>query len=33
MVGLLDHEFRIAGLDYRTTIQHDDIVADLISRR
>ena len=31
--GLLDHEFYVAGLDHRTTIQHDDIVADLIGRR
>ena len=33
MVGLLDHEFHVAGLDHSTAIQHDDIVADLIGRR
>jgi hypothetical protein len=33
MVGLLDHEFYVAGLDHRTTIQHNDVVADLISCR
>jgi hypothetical protein len=33
MVGLLDYEFYVAGLDHRTTIQHNDIVADLIGRR
>src|SRR5262249_18452697 len=32
MVGLLDYEFHAAGLDHRTAIQHDDVVADLIGR-
>jgi hypothetical protein len=33
MVGLLDHEFYVAGLDHRTAIQHNDVVADLIGGR
>ena len=33
MVGVLDHEFYVAGLDHRAAIQHDDVVADLIGRR
>ena len=30
MVGLLDDEFHVAGLDNRTAIQHDDISAALV---
>src|SRR5262245_36152272 len=33
VTGLLDHEFYVAGLDHRTAVQYDDVVADLIGCR